>query len=58
MGKGRFVPRGGNYEAFANGFMASLDPDHVTDVVIMFGANDDEGLRDDNHKGEWRTMSR
>ncbi len=52
------MPRGGNYEAFANGFVASLDPDHVTDVVIMFGANDDEGLRDDNHKGEWRTMSR
>jgi hypothetical protein len=40
-----------DYEDFVNGFAASLDLDHVTDAVIMFGANDDEGLRDDNHKG-------
>jgi len=40
-----------DYEDFVNGFVASLDLDHVTDVVIMFGANDDEGLRDENHKG-------
>jgi hypothetical protein len=32
--------------------MASeLDADHPTNVVIMFGANDEQSVRDDNHKG-------
>jgi len=39
-----------DYDALFNDFAASLAQDHVTDAVIMFGANDDEGLRDDNHK--------
>ncbi len=40
-----------DYDSFVAGFIATLDPDHVTDAVVMFGANDDEGLRDDNHHG-------
>jgi hypothetical protein len=40
-----------DFDDFANGFIATLAVDHITDAVVMFGANDDEGLRDDNHKG-------
>lgn len=32
-------------------FTASLDEDHISVAVIMFGANDQQGLRDENHKG-------
>jgi hypothetical protein len=34
-----------DYDSFVAGFIATLDPDHVTDAVVMFGANDDEGRR-------------
>jgi hypothetical protein len=30
---------------------SALDADHPTNVVIMFGANDEQSVRDDNHKG-------
>ncbi len=40
-----------DYKAFVDGFIVTLGPNHITDAVIMFGANDDEGLRDDQHKG-------
>jgi len=41
-----------DYDDFLAGFTATLGPDHVTDVVVMFGANDDgSSLRDENHKG-------
>jgi hypothetical protein len=30
---------------------AQLDADHPTNVVIMYGANDEQSVRDDNHKG-------
>jgi hypothetical protein len=40
-----------DYDTFVAGFIGTLDTDKVTDAVVMFGANDDEGLRDDNHHG-------
>jgi hypothetical protein len=41
-----------DYDDFVAGFTASLAPEHVTDVVVMFGANDDgSSLRDETHKG-------
>ncbi len=40
-----------DYDTFFQGFAATLGPDKVTAVVVMFGANDEEGLRDENHKG-------
>jgi hypothetical protein len=40
-----------DYDTFVAGFIGTLDADKVTDAVVMFGANDDEGLRDDNHHG-------
>ncbi len=41
-----------DYDGFFASFAATLGPDHVTDVVVMFGANDDgNSLRDENHKG-------
>jgi hypothetical protein len=40
-----------DYDAFFNNFAATLGPDKITDVVVMFGANDEEGLRDETHKG-------
>ncbi len=30
---------------------AQLDADHPTNVVVMYGANDEQSLRDDAHKG-------
>jgi uncharacterized protein len=32
-------------------FAASLDREQITAVVVMFGANDERGIRDDKHKG-------
>jgi hypothetical protein len=40
-----------DYDAFFNNFATTLGPDKITDVVVMFGANDEEGLRDEAHKG-------
>ena len=41
-----------DYDDFFTGFAATLAPDHVTDVVVMFGANDyGNSLRDEDHKG-------
>ncbi|HEV2675481.1 MAG TPA: DUF459 domain-containing protein [Aliidongia sp.] len=37
--------------SFVDGFADTLDRDHVTVAVVMFGANDEESLRDDDHKG-------
>ena len=40
----------------------TLDADHPTNVVIMYGANDEQSVRDDNHKGYnfksegWKTV--
>jgi hypothetical protein len=41
-----------DYDAFFQSFAATLGPDHITDAVIIFGANDDgNSLRDEQHKG-------
>ena len=32
-------------------FAASLDQEHITVAVVMFGANDERGIRDEKHKG-------
>jgi len=41
-----------DYDAFFQSFAAKLGPDHITDAVIMFGANDvGDSLRDEQHKG-------
>ena len=32
-------------------FTSSLDREHITVVVVMFGANDQRGIRDEKHKG-------
>lgn len=41
-----------DYDTFFQSFTATLGPDHITDAVIIFGANDDgNSLRDDQHKG-------
>jgi hypothetical protein len=32
-------------------FSASLDQEHTTVAVVMFGANDERGVRDEKHKG-------
>jgi len=41
-----------DYDMFFQNFAATLGPDHVTDAVIIFGANDvGNSLRDEQHKG-------
>jgi len=40
-----------DFAAWTQEFAASLDRDHVTAVVVMFGANDERGIRDEKHKG-------
>lgn len=41
-----------DYDDFLAGFVATLAPDHITDAVVMFGANDyGNSLRDESHKG-------
>jgi hypothetical protein len=36
---------------FIQGFADTLERDHINVAVVMFGANDEESLRDDDHKG-------
>ena len=40
-----------DYAAWFDDFTKKLDADHVTVAVIMFGANDQESIRDENQKG-------
>jgi hypothetical protein len=40
-----------DYTEFFQGFSNSIVGAGYTDAVIIFGANDDEGLRDEDHKG-------
>lgn len=38
-------------KTFTQDFVDTLDRDHIDVAVVMFGANDEESLRDDDHKG-------
>ena len=38
-------------KSFIQDFTDTLDRDHIDVAVVMFGANDEESLRDDDHKG-------
>jgi hypothetical protein len=40
-----------DFDTWIQEFAASLDQEHITAVVVMFGANDERGIRDANHKG-------
>ena len=40
-----------DYFAWFGEFTQKLDSDHITMAVIMFGANDQQSLRDENQKG-------
>jgi hypothetical protein len=40
-----------DYAAWLTDFNQSLDRDQITHAVVMVGANDQEGIRDDAHKG-------
>ena len=40
-----------DFAAWTQEFAASLDREHVTAVVVMFGANDERGVRDEKNKG-------
>ena len=40
-----------DYTSWFNDFVASLDESKLTDAVIMVGANDRQGIRDENRKG-------
>jgi uncharacterized protein len=39
------------FDTWIQDFAASLDREHITTVVVMYGANDERGIRDDKHKG-------
>jgi hypothetical protein len=51
-----------DYAAWFKDFGATLDQDHITDAVIIFGINDQDSIRDENRKGYafasdgWRTL--
>jgi hypothetical protein len=40
-----------DFAVWTQEFAASLDREHITAVVVMFGANDERGIRDEKHKG-------
>ena len=40
-----------DFDTWTQDFAASLDREHITAVVVMFGANDERGIRDEKHKG-------
>jgi len=40
-----------DYESWFGEFTKQLDADHISVAVIMFGANDQESIRDENRKG-------
>jgi hypothetical protein len=40
-----------DYATWFTDFTTSLDRDHITCAVVMVGANDQESIRDDSHKG-------
>jgi hypothetical protein len=40
-----------DFATWTQDFAASLDREHITAVVVMFGANDERGIRDEKHKG-------
>jgi hypothetical protein len=40
-----------SYSDWFKDFVGTLDADHPTCVVLMFGANDQQAVRDENHKG-------
>jgi uncharacterized protein len=40
-----------DFATWTQEFAASLDREHITAVVVMFGANDERGIRDEKHKG-------
>jgi hypothetical protein len=48
VGTGLTTP---DFPGWMQDFTASLDSDHVTDAVIMFGANDQQSIRDERHVG-------
>jgi len=48
VGTGLTTP---DFPGWMQDFTASLDSDHITNAVIMFGANDQQSIRDENHKG-------
>jgi len=40
-----------DFATWIQDFTASLDQEHITTAVVMFGANDQRGIRDEKHKG-------
>ena len=40
-----------DFASWTQELAASLDREHITVVVVMFGANDERGIRDEKHKG-------
>ncbi len=40
-----------DFTTWTQDFAASLDREHITVAVVMFGANDERGVRDEKHKG-------
>ena len=40
-----------DFATWIRDFTSSLDREHITVVVVMFGANDQRGIRDEKHKG-------
>jgi hypothetical protein len=40
-----------DFSAWFPEFVGDLDTDHPTTAVIMFGANDEQSIRDDDHRG-------
>ena len=40
-----------DFASWFDEFTTSLDRDHITTAVFMFGANDQQGIRDEKHKG-------
>ncbi|MGB9152635.1 MAG: DUF459 domain-containing protein [Alphaproteobacteria bacterium] len=41
----------GDFATWITEFSTQLDTDHPTVAVVMFGANDQQSIRDENHKG-------
>jgi hypothetical protein len=51
-----------DYATWFTEFTTELDRDHITHAVVMFGSNDEQGIRDENRKGyvfptdAWKTV--
>jgi uncharacterized protein len=41
----------GDFASWIKEFSSELDSDHINIAVVMFGANDQQSIRDENHKG-------